>query len=101
MIIANPIYDEEYVTDDLHKLDYKTSENPLVQKMLRRLANAASNEEIRRLMDAEDSFDRIMNREMQEKNDTIEEQANTIEEQAKAIEILKRALEDMKKQLGL
>ena len=122
------VFSQEYVTDDLHKLDYKTSENPLVQKMLRRLAKAASDAEILRLMDAEDSFDRIMNREMQEKNDTIEAQQKTIEEQGekieeqgekieeqdkkieqqdkkieqqdKAIEDLKRAFEDMKKQLG-
>jgi hypothetical protein len=116
------VFSQEYVTDDSHKLNYKTSENPLVQKMLRRLAQAASDAEILRLMKAEDSFDRIMNREMQEKNDTIEEQANTIEEQAKtiqeqdkklelqdkklelqdkAIEDMKRAFEEMKKQLGL
>ena len=102
------VFSQEYVTDDLHKLDYKTSENPLVQKMLRRLAKAASDAEILRLMNAEDSFDRIMNREMQEKNDKIEELVNTIEEQDKkiaeqhnAIEEMKRAFEDMKKQLGL
>ena len=126
MIIANPIYDfvfkyllevfsQAYLRDDLHKLNYKTtSKNPLVQKMLRRLAKAVSNEKIQRQMNAEDSFDRIMNREMQEKNDTIEAQQKTIEDQGdkieeqgkkieqqdKAIEALKRALEDIKKQLG-
>ena len=136
MIIANPIYDVVFkylledieIARDLHKLDYKASENPLVQKMLRRLAKAASDAEILRQMNAEDSFDRIMNREMQEKNDTIEAQQKTIEDQGdkieeqgdkieeqgkkieeqgkkieqqdKAIEDLKRAFEDMKKQLG-
>ena len=63
------VFSQEYVTDDLHKLNYKTaSKNPLVQKILRRLAKAANNEQIQRLMNAEDSFDRIMNRELQEKN---------------------------------
>jgi archaellum component FlaC len=103
------VFSQEFVTDDLHKLDYQsTSKNPLVQKIIRRLAQAASDAEIQRLMKAEDSFDRIMNREMQEKNDKIEEQANTIEEQANTIEDLKRdveemkrAFEEMKKQLGL
>ncbi len=95
------VFSQEYLTDDIHKLNYKiSSENPLVQKMLRRLAKAASNEDILRLMNAEDSFDRIMNREMQEKNDKIEELVNTIEEQAKEIEDMKRALEELKKQLG-
>ena len=110
------VFSQEYLTDDFHKLDYNTtSNNPLVQKMLRRLAKAASNVDILRLMNAEDSFDRIMNREMQEKNDIIEEQDKKleeqdkkieeqdkkIEEQHKSIEDLKRMLEDMKKQLGL
>ena len=112
MIIANPIYDfvfkyllevfsQAYLTDDLHKLNYKTtSKNPLVQKMLRRLAKAVSNEKIQRQMDAEDSFDRIISREMKEKEDKINELEEENKEIKEELEALKRALEDMKKQLG-
>ena len=65
------------------------------------IANAATNEKIQRQMNAEDSIDRMLARELQEKNDKIEELVNTIEEQAKEIEEMRRALEEMKKQLGL
>ena len=116
------VFSQEYVTDDLHKLNYKTtSKNPLVQKMLRRLAKAASIEKIQRQMDAEDSIDRMLARELQEKDDKIteledeikgikgdveekgkklEEKDKKLEEKDKAIEDLKRALEELKKQLG-
>ena len=123
------VFSQAYLTDDSHKLNYKTtSKNPLVQKMLRRLAKAVSNEKIQRQMDAEDSFDRIISREMKEKEDKInelEEENKGIKEENKgikeenkgikeenkeikeelgekdkAIEALKRALEDIKKQLG-
>ena len=44
-----------------------SNQNPLVQKILRRLAKAASIEKIQRQMDAEDSIDRMLARELQEK----------------------------------
>ena len=95
------VFSQQYVTDDLHKLNYKTtSKNPLVQKMLRRLAKAVSNEKIQRQMDAEDSFDRIISREMKEKEDKINELEEENKEIKEELEVLKRAFEDMKKQLG-
>ena len=82
------------IIDDLHKLNYKTtSKNPLVQKMLRRLAKAGSIEKIQRQMEAEDSIDRMIARELQEKDDKIIELEDEIKD-------LKRTLEDMKKQLA-
>jgi gas vesicle protein len=83
-------------------LDFKaTTKNPLVQKMLRRLAKAAANEDIRRQMDAEDSFERILSRQSEEKDDRIseleevnKEHVKTLEENAKALEDKDRALKE-------
>jgi hypothetical protein len=109
------IFSQEYALDDLHKLDFKaTTKNPLVLKMLRRLAKAAANEDIKRQMDAEDSFDRILSRQSEEKDDRIneleeghkekdkvlEENAKALKENAKALEEKDKALEENAKVLG-
>ena len=56
---------QDNVPDNLHTFEVEpTHENPLVQKMLLRLAEAAKDEEIRRQMDVEDEIDRIFERGM-------------------------------------
>ena len=81
---------QDNVPDNSHTFEVEpTHKNPLVQKMLRRLAKAASIEKIQRQMDAEDSLDRMITRELQEKDDKIIELEDEIKD-------LKRALEEMR-----
>jgi myosin heavy subunit len=94
------IFSQDYALEDLHKLDFKaTTKNPFVQKMLRRLAKAAANEDIKRQMDAEDSFDRIMARQSEEKDDRINELEEGHKEKDKALEEKDKALEEKDKAL--
>ncbi len=69
------IFNQDYVTDDLHKIEFKIpSQNALVKKMLRRLARAAGDEKIQRIMEAEDSIERMLSRELKEKTKKYEEE---------------------------
>ena len=118
------IFSQDNVIDDLHRLEFEPSrKNPLVEKMARRLARAAADEQIRRQMDAEDSIERMISRELDEKLREKEEELakkdeelaknaeelaknaeelakkeNELSEKDKAIEALRQALEEMKKQ---
>ena len=94
------VFSQQYVTDDLHKLNYKaTSKNPLVQKILRRLAKAASIEKIQRQMDAEDSIDRMLARELQEKDDKIIELEDEIKEFKEDVKEKDKKLEETSSKL--
>ena len=48
-------------------MEKKVSSVPLVKKMVKRLSKAASNEKIKKTMEAEDMIDRLINRETEEK----------------------------------
>ncbi len=62
------VFSQDYVTDDLHNLDFKKVSNiPLVKKMVKRLSKAAGNEKIKKTMEAEDMIDRLISRELEEK----------------------------------
>ncbi len=67
------VFSQENTGEDLHVINFKKdSKNPLVRKMVKRLSKAAGNEQIKKGMDAEDSIDRLINRETEEK---LKEQA--------------------------
>lgn len=90
------IFSQDYVTTDLHNLDFKKESTlPLVKKMVKRLSKAASNEKIRKTMEAEDMLDRLINRETAEK---LKIQAKEFQEKLalkdKEIEDLKRLLKE-------
>jgi hypothetical protein len=68
------IFNQDFVTDDLHNINFpKTSNDPLVKKMIKRLSKAAANEKIKRTMEAEDSIERMINRETEEKTKELNE----------------------------
>jgi hypothetical protein len=68
------IFNQDLVTDDLHNINFpKTSNDPLVKKMIKRLSKAAANEKIKRTMEAEDSIERMINRETEEKTKELNE----------------------------
>jgi hypothetical protein len=78
------VFNQDNIKDDLHILNFKEdSKNPLLKKIIKRLSKAAASEEIKRAMDAEDSIDRILNRELEEK---LREQAEAYEEKLKVVE---------------
>lgn len=102
------IFSQDNVTQDLHNIEISDkSKNPLVKKIVKRLSKAASNETIRRTMDAEDMIERLIEREtkqqlkvyeeqLKEKDDIIQQKDKTIEEIERENEELKRQLETFK-----
>jgi hypothetical protein len=88
------VFSQDNVTKDLHNIEVASdSKNPLVKKIVKRLSKAASDEIIRRTMDAEDMIERLINREAKEQ---LKEQAEQYEEKLnqkdKEIEELKQML---------
>jgi hypothetical protein len=68
------IFNQDNVTKNLHNIEISDeSKNPLVKKIVKRLSKAASDETIRRTMDAEDMIERLINREMKEQAKEYEE----------------------------
>jgi hypothetical protein len=99
------IFSQDFVTDDLHNFDFKKeSANTLVKKMVKRLSKAASNEKIKKTMEAEDMIERLVNREAEEKlkiqaekfEKKIKEQANQFERER---ELFERENQDLKRQI--
>lgn len=99
------IFSQDRVTDDLHKIEIsKESRNPLVKKMINRLSKAASDEEIRRQMEAEDMIVRLIDRETQERIakyiGKLDEKENGIKQKEEENEALKRQIDALKKMPG-
>lgn len=92
------VFSQDNIEDDLHILNFKKeTKNPLVKKMVKRLSKAVANEDIKRAMDAEDSIERLINRELEEK---LREQAEAYEEKLKTLAQEKeREMEALRKQL--
>jgi hypothetical protein len=62
------VFNQEYRTDDPHVLNFTGDlSDPLVKKMVDRLARAISDPQVRREMDAEDEVDRTITRLLHEK----------------------------------
>ena len=88
------IFSQDYVTDDLHSINFKQQSTvPLVKKMVKRLSRAASNDKIKKTMEAEDMIDRLISRESEEKlkvqaqkfGEVIKEKEEVIKEKEEVI----------------
>jgi hypothetical protein len=91
------VFSQDNISDDLHNLVYSSeSKNPLVKKIVKRLSKAASDEKIKRTMDAEDMIDRLINREAKEQAKVYEEKLKLKEEVIKSKE---QENEDLKLQI--
>jgi uncharacterized membrane-anchored protein YjiN (DUF445 family) len=62
------VFSQDSLTKDMHNIQIAdNSKNPLVKKIVKRLSKAASNETIKRKMDAEDMIERLVSRETKER----------------------------------
>ena len=109
------VFSQDNIEDDLHILNFKEdTKNPLLKKIIKRLSKAAASTEIKRAMDAEDSIDRILNREveeklreqaeaydakLQEKDVILQEKDAQLQEREREMEELRKQLEDALKQI--
>jgi uncharacterized damage-inducible protein DinB len=102
------VFNPEFaIKNNPQQLDFQGDDNePLVQKMLSRLERAHADEDIRRIMDAEDEIDRAFAREMKKKDVIIAEQDAIIANQERALEAerqkaaaLLSELEELRKQI--
>lgn len=84
------VFNQTFKTADEHALEYKAPDDgdPLLQKMLTRLARAIADEQMRRKMNIEDEIER----EFEEFQNTIEQKDQIIEQKDQLIEALKRQL---------
>ena len=75
------IFSQDNATQNLHNIEIASeSKNPLVKKIVKRLSKAASDETIKRTMDAEDMIEMLINREAKEQ---LKIQAEMYEEMLK------------------
>ncbi len=89
------VFNQDYKLKDEHFMFFETDESDtLVNKMADRLARAAANEEMRYQMDFEDEYNRVMQRNLDEKNKIISLQALELEAKDKAIEAKDKAIND-------
>lgn len=93
------IFNQEHRTEHPQILDYSGDlSDPLVKKMVERLARAVSDPQVRREMDAEEEVDRAINRLLDEKEReyqaALQEKVAVIEEKDKLIAELMKQLSD-------
>lgn len=102
------VFSQDNIGSDLHVLNFKKdSKNPLVKKMVKRLWKAASNEHIKKGMEAEDSIDRLITRETEEKlreqaelyEEKLQEKEEKLQESEREKDALRKQLEEALKQL--
>ena len=91
---ALQVFNQEYKLKDEHFMFFETDDSDtLVNKMADRLARAATNEEMRYQMDFEDEYNRVIQRNLDEKNKIISIQILELEAKDKAIEAKDKAIE--------
>jgi len=91
------VFSQEFVTENKHQLNItQQSDDPVTQKIMRRLSRAVADEALRTRMDLEDEWDRIYKRELQGMADKVAEQQQVILEKDKLIEDLKKQLKGKK-----
>ncbi len=101
------IFSQDNVTENTHSLKVSTeSTNPLVKKMVKRLSRAASNEDVRLKMEAEDLIERLIRREteakdtiIQEKDALIQQKDAALNEKDAEILALKRQFDELRKSI--
>ena len=92
------VFNQEYKLKDEHFMFFETDDtDALVNKMTHRLARAAANEEMRYQMDFEDEYNRVMQRNLEEKNKIISLQALELKAKDQALEAKDQALEAERK----
>lgn len=91
------VFSQENITDNLHTLNFsKTSKNPLVKKIVKRLSKAASDEKIQKTMDAEDAIERLINRETEQK---LKEYEEKLQESEREKADLRKQVEELLKKI--
>ncbi len=94
------VFNQEYKLKDEHFMFFETDDSDtLVNKMAIRLARAAANEEMRYQMDFEDEFNRVMQRNLDEKNQIIAFQALELEAKDQALELAHKNAEAERKKV--
>ena len=105
------VFSQDNIAGNVHILDFKReTKNRVVKKMVKRLSKAASNEQIKKGMDAEDSIERLIRREteerlkiyeekLQESEEKLQEKETKLQESEREKEELRRQLEEALKQL--
>ncbi|MEM0994556.1 MAG: hypothetical protein AAGI49_16095, partial [Bacteroidota bacterium] len=89
------VFSQEFRLEDQHKLKIPDEVNdPLTQRIIRRLSRAIGDEEVRKKMRLEDEMLRIYNREMKGLVDTVLEQGQEIEANKQLIKEKDQALEE-------
>jgi methyl-accepting chemotaxis protein len=95
------IFNQKYIASDEHKLHYTiNTTEPLVEKMLNRLARAIADEDLRRKMDLEDEFEReYQNLEglIQFGKEALKKSKKELAESKKELKKTKKEAEDSKK----
>ncbi len=100
------IFNQDNVTKNLQNIEITDeSKNPLVKKIVKRLSKAASNETIKRTMDAEDMIERLINREAKEQikiyEEKLREQAEQFEKEKREKEFqFEKEVERLKRQIA-
>lgn len=94
------VFSQEYITEDKHQLALpETPDDPLAERLVRRLSRAAGNEQLRKKMDIEDEWQRIYNREFKQKDEIIVQVREENEQVKKENEEMKKIIEDLNRQL--
>ncbi|MGH9853700.1 MAG: hypothetical protein ACREBD_27995 [Blastocatellia bacterium] len=105
------VFNQEHQTDNPHVLNFTGDlSDPLVKKMVDRLARAISDPQVRREMDAEDEVDRTITRllhekeleyqaALQEKEAALQEKEAALQEKDAALQEKDRMIADLMKQL--
>jgi len=94
------VFSQEFITENKQQLDItEQSDDPLTQKIMRRLNRAAADNALRMKMDLEDEWERIYKRELQGLADKVAEKEEIIlqkDEQLSQKDKLIEALKDKK-----
>lgn len=94
------VFSQEFVTENKQQLDItEQSDDPLAQKIIRRLSRAAGDKALRTKMDLEDEWDRIYKRELQGLADKVAERDEVILQKDKELSAKDKLIEELKKQL--
>ena len=92
------VFSQEFITENKQQLDItEQSDDPLTQKIMRRLNRAAADNALRMKMDLEDEWERIYKRELQgladkvaEKEEIILQKDEQLSQKDKLIEVTQR-----------
>ena len=85
------VFSQENFVHNKQQIDFQKSlDNPLVNKMVRRLSKAAADEEVRRTMEGEDHLDRLLSQQSSEEKAEYEAQ---LKEKDLIIETVEKQLE--------